>query len=164
MEMNQHLSADQISGWTSGERNLEVEQHIAACPACRTQVAALQDTLAAFRGSLHQWSEEQFRTSAPIRPQAVKPLSWVTWNKLSGACVAVMICLVAGVSVRQRTNQESAAEAATTDALLLKQVDMELSRTVPRPMEPLTKLMVWDAVAAAESSDSEKTRNKFGNQ
>ena len=47
---------------------------------------------------------------------------------------------------------------ARADALLLEQVDAEVSRAVPRPMEPLAKLVSWDFSSTDERDG--KTRNE----
>ncbi len=54
------------------------------------------------------------------------------------------MCLIAFFAVLSRRTQPPSLEPAVTDAALLKQVNSELSRDVPGPMEPLTKLVSWD--------------------
>jgi hypothetical protein len=75
------------------------------------------------------------------------------------ALVAAALLVLAAVPVyRNVQDRQRQAEIARADALLLEQVDAEVSRAVPRPMEPLVKLVSWD-FSATDGSD-EKTQNE----
>jgi hypothetical protein len=44
------------------------------------------------------------------------------------------------------------------DTALLNQVDREVARTVPAPMQPLLQLVAWDGNSAAEPSSDASDR------
>ena len=72
--------------------------------------------------------------------------------------VAAALLVLAVPIYRNAQDRQRQAEIARADALLLEQVDAEVSRAVPRPMEPLVKLVSWD-FSATDGRD-EKTGNE----
>jgi hypothetical protein len=157
--MSQHLSARQISLWMIGERAPQQEQHVRECPECGAELARLEASLALFRGSVRHWSDGQVRVPRPLAPTRgsrgypARPLP-VRW-----ALVAAALLVLAAVPIyRNAQDRQRQAEMARADALLLEQVDAEVSRAVPRPMEPLVKLVSWD-FSSTDRSD-EKTGNE----
>ena len=157
--MSQHLSARQISLWMIGERTPQQEQHVRECPECGAELGRLEASLALFRGSVRHWSDGQVRVPRPLAPirrsrgYPARPLP-VRW-----ALVAATLLVLAAVPIyRNAQDRQRQAEMARADALLLEQVDAEVSRAVPRPMEPLVKLVSWD-FSSTDRSD-EKTGNE----
>jgi hypothetical protein len=142
--MSQHLSSQEISRWMMGERTPQQEQHVRQCPQCGAELARMEAALALFRGSVRQWSGRQSRAEPPgigsilpARGSSTQPMRW--------ALVAAMLFVLAAVPIyRNAQDRQRQAEIARADALLLEQVDAEVSRAVPRPMEPLAKLVSWD--------------------
>lgn len=58
------------------------------------------------------------------------------------AVVAAMFMVVVAIPVyRHRIAQQRASEIARQDELLLRDVQVELSRSAPEPLEPLNTLM-----------------------
>jgi hypothetical protein len=157
--MSQHLSSQEVSQWIVGERTPQQEQHVGQCSECGAELARMEAALAMFRGSVRHWSEGQVRVPrslAPTRgsrgyPARPLPLRW--------ALVAAALLVLAAVPIyRNAQDRQRQADLARADALLLEQVDAEVSRAVPRPMEPLVKLVSWD-FSSTDGSD-EKTRNE----
>ena len=75
-QMNSHLSPEQISRWMMGERTPLEEQHVRECQLCAAEVAGFQSALAAFRGSVREWSDQQIAMK-PVRPALrTRPLRW----------------------------------------------------------------------------------------
>jgi len=157
--MSPHLSEREISLWMVGERTPQQEQHVRECSECSAELARLEASLALFRGSVRHWSDRQVRVPghlAPTRgsrgyPARPRPLRW--------ALVAAALLALAAVPIyRNVQDRQRQAEIARADALLLEQVDAEVSRAVPRPMEPLVKLVSWD-FSSTDGSDA-KTGNE----
>ena len=72
--MIQHLSAEQISQWLTGDRTPQLERHLSQCPECRAALGRFENTLAQFRGAVRDWSESATppawqRPAARRRPQ-----------------------------------------------------------------------------------------------
>jgi hypothetical protein len=151
--MNQHLSPEQIARWMAGERTASEEQHARQCVECGAELARLEAALALFRGAVRQWSEQQSverpRTWGVERAPRVFVLRW--------AMVAAALLMLVWVPIYQGAKEKQRkAELARADAALLEQVDAEISRAVPAPMEPLIKLVAWDS-----ASTNQKNRGRI---
>ena len=148
--MNEHLSAEDISRWFADERSPELRRHAGECEACSARLDRMESALAEFRGSVHDWSAAQ-SAAAPrsVWREPVRHLArrWI----LAAACLLI---LASGPTWWQSRQQARAAEIARADALLA-QVDAEISRAVPRTMEPLVKLVTWGNGPTDESQNKE---------
>ena len=155
--MSKHLSSRQISQWMIGERTPQQEQHVRQCSECGAELARLEAALALFRGSVRHWSDQQIRVPRPLTPTRrsrgyparPQPLRWAL-----GA--AALLVLAAVPIYRNAQDRQRQAEIASADALLLEQVDAEVSRAVPRPMEPLVKLVSWDFSSTDERDENRR--------
>jgi anti-sigma factor RsiW len=146
-----HLSPEQISERVSGGYSAMVESHLNECGACRAEVDRLEHALGHFRASLHQWSDEQYRAApVPVRH------SWVGLRNPAWAAAALMTVLVVCLSLAWPLGRYRQAESAASDAALLNQVHEEVSRTVPRPMEPLSRLITWEMASDAQPATGQK--------
>lgn len=131
--MNAHLSSEEISQWLAGERDAARRRHVDGCAQCSGAIERVEGALREFRGSVHAQ-----RVPAPARlleRRAPRTARWVL------ASAAVVLAVAAPV---YRHRQE-AAERARADAILLDQVDAEVSQAVPGPMEPLVQLVSWNS-------------------
>ena len=55
---------------------------------------------------------------------------------------------------------EAAGRQLNADAVLMRQVDREVSQTVPDAMEPLMGLVSWDGATADEGTPNDKRTSK----
>ena len=159
--MSQHLSSPEVSQWMIGERTPQQEQHVRQCPECGAELARMEAALGLFRGSVRHWSDRQVRVPRPLTPTRgsrgypARPLP-VRW-----ALAAATLLLLAAVPIYRNVQvRQRQAEIATADALLLEQVDAEVSRAVPRPMEPLAKLVSWDFSATDGRDENRRDTTK----
>ena len=159
--MSQHLSSRQVSQWMIGERTPQQEQHVRQCPECGAELARMEAALGLFRGSVRHWSDRQVRVFRPLTPTRgsrgypARPLP-VRW-----ALAAATLLLLAAVPIYRNVQvRQRQAEIARADALLLEQVDAEVSRAVPRPMEPLAKLVSWDFSATDGRDENRRDTTK----
>jgi hypothetical protein len=154
--MSQHLSSREISQWMMGERTPQREQHVRECSECGAELARMEAALGLFRGSVRHWSSGQSRAEPPAIGSML-PARRGTWAQpMRWALVAATLLVLAAVPIyRNAQDRQRQAEIARADALLLEQVDAEVSRAIPRPMEPLVKLVSWD-FSSTDGSD-EKT-------
>ncbi|HLY20533.1 MAG TPA: hypothetical protein VKR61_25070 [Bryobacteraceae bacterium] len=142
--MNRHLSSEELCAWLAGSHTLESEQHVLSCSACHAEMARMGQALTQFRGAVRGWSEEQYTREVRLTPvNAFKHFRW--------AWAVMAACLMISLSVLWRGNQPAATGAPVADAALLAQVDRQVSRAVPSPMEPLMNLVLWDGDTQAES-------------
>ena len=162
--MSEHLTAGQISEWTAGERNPELERHLRACAACRSEIDDFQKVLAGFQGAVRAWSNTQCEDGSRLAwraenraQQRVQPR--VYWMAAAAAFCALIAILVFHGSVPHQV-LSSEAHTSTSDATLMRQVDTEVSQTVPDAMEPLMKLVSWDGPSSAEEGSPSKQSPK----
>jgi hypothetical protein len=148
--MNEHLSPQDISRWFAGERGGEPERHAGECEACSTRLDRMECALAEFRGSAHDWSAAQ---PAPAPHTAWRPSVRHMARRWILAAASLLI-LATGPAWWHSRQQARATEIARADALL-KQVDAEISRAVPRTMEPLVNLVTWGSGPTDESQKKE---------
>jgi len=132
--MNPHLSAEEISQWMVGERTEERERHVSGCEACAGEIARLESALREFRDAVHGWKGVPALVCS-TRRRAPRAARWAL-------AAAALVLMIAAPVYRHR---RQAAEAARADAILLDQVDAEVSQAVPRPMEPLVQLVSWSS-------------------
>jgi anti-sigma factor RsiW len=161
--MGEHFTDGQIAEWVAGERVPEREAHLHDCPACRSQVEDFQAALTGFGASMRAWSDTQYtaaKTSVKARSSA-RPV--VLRGSLYAAAALAAVCLVAvlvmfhGALLRQGASVDT--HGSVTDAVLLRQIDTEVSQTVPHAMEPLTELVSWDS-PAEESAQTKQTQKR----
>ena len=132
--MSEHLSSQRISQWMMGDRAPEEERHVLACAECAAEVARLEAALAGFRSSVRHWSDLEGALAARHASRRLR------WRPARWALAGLTLLLVATVPIYRSTRSSRTVGMAPSDALLLEQVDTEVSRSVPRPMEPLLKL------------------------
>jgi anti-sigma factor RsiW len=153
--MSSHLSKEQILEWMLGDRSRQAEEHVRICAACRDELTRFEATLTHFRGSVRQWSAEQFH--AETRYQVSKIIPRLALQKLSYAVAVLAFLVCATLSLVLSRRQPPLPEAAVADSALMKQVDQAVSRTVPGPMEPLMQLVSWDGSSSPDSSSEEQS-------
>jgi hypothetical protein len=143
--MNRHLSSQDVCAWLAGSQTPELQQHVQGCSVCQAELARMGQALTQFRGTVRQWSEEQSTDDVKLTP------SVSTWRHLRWACAVMAACVLLSLSVLWRGNQPPGAGAPAADAALLAQVDRQVSRAVPSPMEPLMNLVLWDGNTQSET-------------
>lgn len=162
--MNRHLSDEEISAWLIGEpigeRTGWQAEHVAACPECRAQTSQLQNALAGFRESAIVWAARR-------QPAAVIPPATPWWQPRPEwlLAAAALLLITAAPLYRSHSAHQSAAYAraaieAAEDAALLKQVDTEISKAVPGPMEPLVTLVAWNPDPTNQSNKGSNETNR----
>lgn len=117
----------------------------------------VEQALKNFRSSVHAWSEAEY--SKPRTAKIVRLTSWRTVATWALGCVLAVGSVGGGVYElrhKQELARIAAAKAAEQQKLadmervrkddedLLAKVDNDLSRHVPRAMEPLAQLMTVD--------------------
>lgn len=130
-----HLSTDQLSECILGQPSSLVVRHIETCAACRAELANFREALGNFRGAVRAWSEDQANAvlaTPELHPRAAS-------RQLAWALLIAAVCILASIVFPRRVDRTSAS-----DAVLLNQVDAQVSRSVPSSLEPLMKLVVQE--------------------
>jgi hypothetical protein len=149
-----HLSSEDMCRWMAGERGAEEERHVRECGLCGAEVARLEGALKRYGGAVREWSAAQ-PGAQPAgawradRQWRVRPLRW----SLAAAALVVLAVIPTWKSARDRRMAE---EADRADAILMEEVDAQVSRTVPATLEPLVNPVEWKAEAGQDLPRKEK--------
>jgi len=133
-----HLSSEQLSECIFGQPDPWIMQHAGKCPACRTELEQMREALSEFRGTIRRWSEHQAQAALAIDSRPPESRSWIVAHQLALALALAAVCILASFVWR------GGEKASANDAVLLNQVDAEVSRAVPSSMEPLMKLVAQE--------------------
>ena len=133
-----HLSSEQLSEYVLGQPGPEVALHVQHCAACRAELAQFREALGALRGAVRAWSAEQASVALAIPASVPEPRFWSGSHQLAWALVIAAVCVIASFVLPWRAKES----AVSNDAVILNQVDAQVSRTVPASMEPLMRLVV----------------------
>ncbi len=154
--MNAHLTEHQISEALIGDVSEPSRRHLLNCEACRSQLSRFQNELALFGQAVRNWTEAVAEEPVRVKPARTATRAWpLPRFAMAGLVTAMLLAGFAWVGTRPTRTIPSAA-APVTDAALLSQVDLELARTVPASMEPLTKLVTVDQATAAAQAEETK--------
>jgi hypothetical protein len=147
--MTEHLTEEQIAAAVTGGVPDAAKNHLEDCRECGRAVADLRNALGLFRESATAWSKGQ---QPAIRVPAPAPW-WQVWSQpraqwaLAGA-MCVLMGLGAAIPAYRHFHGAAQPLIASdnprpilSDAALLQQVNAQISRSVPGPMEPLMALM-----------------------
>lgn len=132
-----HLSSEGISQFIAGDGLPADHEHLQSCDECHAEVRKLQSALSSYGGFARDWG----RGEAPAAPhlsqllrETHRPARVMRWGGLAVAAAAAILVLV----FRQVPPALPADSAE--DALLLQQVNAQISRTAPLAMDPL---LLW---------------------
>jgi len=149
--MSAHLSSEQISRWTAGDRTPEADRHLEECAQCAAEIARLENLLKEFGSSVSAWSALQKDAAAPgqwmqsesRRRFHVGMLRW----KLVAAALVILFAIPLWIKHGERRSQR---EAMDMDEQLLEEVNASLSRSAPASLEPLMQLIACEPDTAAK--------------
>ena len=143
--MRVHFSSEQISRWMAGGSTPEEVRHIRECAQCAAEAARLDSLLAEFRSSVVAWSALHEGAEAPDRWKPLQQRGRVARGALRWTMAAAALAIAAALPICKNVNdRRREAEASRADARLWEEVNAQISRPVPSPLEPLTKLVAWE--------------------
>ena len=135
--MNRHLSEDQIARCVVGEAAGSEVQHARECLECGGELNRFRKSLALFQNSIQERVNARIAlvpTAAVLRPSeaGTRAPRWV----LVAAAAVVLVVLPFIRSGNNPTTSEVLSIETDPDAVM-NRVNLDLTRTVPAPMEPL---------------------------
>lgn len=146
--MSGHLSSVEISEWLAGTRTPAAEGHLAECAGCAAELARAAEPLARFGLATRAWCAAE--TPVPrLGSVATAVRRRHRFTMMRVALVAAAVLLLAAPVYR---HHQRALEMARQDEALLEQVQTEVSRSAPEPMQPLEKLVAWNAPSGRSGS------------
>ena len=144
-----HLNSEDICRWLAGERPADAERHLRECALCGAEVARLEGALQRFGGAVREWSAAQpgAQSSGPWRaPRAAR--QWGMRRLRWSMAAAALVVLLAIPVWKDARDKRVAEEADKADAILMEQVDAQVSRTVPVTLEPLVNPVMEENLPA----------------
>jgi hypothetical protein len=146
--MSGHLSSVEISEWLAGIRTSGAERHLAECAGCAAELERAGEPLALFGVATRAWCAAE--PPAPW-PQPIE-LAVRRRGLFAGVRVALAAAAVLLVAAPVYLQHQRAIERARQDEALLEQVQTEISRSAPEPMQPLEKLVAWNSPSGQSGS------------
>jgi anti-sigma factor RsiW len=134
---SEHLVSEQLSECILAQPDPGVARHLENCPACRAELEHFREALSEFGGAVRCWSENQAHAALAV-PRPSESRSWIAAHQFALALFLAAVCILASIV------WHGAENAPSSDAVLLNQVDAQVSRAVPSSMEPLMKLVVQE--------------------
>jgi hypothetical protein len=152
--MTQHWTDEQMTAWALGERKVEMAEHLAACDACRRELAQLQESLTAFRGDVQQAaSADEYRWTRirhAVASRAVERSHGLRWAFTTAlALVALSVGLL--VTPYKHTVQP-VQKVEMSDEQLLNEINDDLSRSAPEALAPVESLQQERASLLAQAN------------
>lgn len=146
--MSGHLSSAEISEWLAGIRASGAERHLAQCAGCAAELERASEPLTRFGAATRAWCAAQAPAS---RPELIES---TVRRRRRVASMRVVLAAAAALMVAAPVyyQHQRALEVARQDEALLEQVQTEVSRSAPEPMQPLEKLVAWNSPAGQSGS------------
>ena len=136
--MSNHLTEDQFAKCIVGRPTFEERKHLAECAACGAELDRFRGTISVFRNAVHVGVDARIASqpSPLIQPVAARDPKW-RWAFVAATAVVLALIPFAGAN---RVSPPKAQIETDADELM-RTVDLQLSRTIPAPMEPVTALL-----------------------
>jgi hypothetical protein len=140
--MSKHLTEDQIARCFAGQYTIDERQHIQQCAACGAQLDRLATSISLFRNAVRDRIDARVALHAPAivfedqPPVSATPI----WRWAMVTVVAVLLVALPFFITRPQQFVENASAPADPD-ILMREINVHLSRTMPAPMEPILTLI-----------------------
>ena len=146
--MSKHLSEDQIAELYLEQSDASTLQHIRTCSQCAGELERFEQTVNAFRQSIHSRIDEHSAAHPPSAiPISARPAAGIlTWRwALAAAAAFVLVIPFVTHEIQPQEVADKSLSESDADALM-KSVNLHLSRTMPAPMEPILVLLPGEQV------------------
>jgi predicted anti-sigma-YlaC factor YlaD len=138
--MSREQEEELIIRFAMHEESAEDRVHLQECSACRQEVERTLDALRSFRGSVREWSEKEAEAAQQAVLKPVRRSLVASWGPIF-AVLLLLAFIGSRYLVTRDVVKKGSPGAVDTDAVLLKQVNTDLTRGVPSGMEPLLTLV-----------------------
>ena len=156
--MTLHLSTEELfecmaAGATEGHK-----EHLAACERCATELQRNERITQGARSAVAKWAESLQGSDAAFLKQMGDRERRHGQLRFAQLSAAILLSLVVPAAVVERRRSEQQRHQA--DEVLLRQVDQEISKTVPTAMQPLTSLGAWqdETTGSTQQEQNEGTK------
>jgi len=142
--MSNHLTEDQFAKCVVGQSTFEERKHLAECAECGGSLDYFRGAISVFRDAVRAGVDARIGSQPSlIRPVVARDPKW-RWALVAATALVLALIPLAGV---KRVSPPKAQVETDADALM-RTVDLQLSRTIPAPMEPVIALLPSDEIAA----------------
>jgi hypothetical protein len=141
--MNNHLSEEQFAKCLAGQSTNEERQHLAVCRNCSSELDRCRESISLFSSALTDRVEARIALRPPleIRPAKVADPRW-RWALVAATALVLAVMPFVGIKIEIIQRQPLGTTQSETDAdALMRTVQLQLSRTIPAPMEPVIALL-----------------------
>ena len=141
--MSNHLSEDQFAKCLVGQSSNEERQHLDVCRECNSELDRSHKSISSFRNALTDRVEARvaLQPALELRPAKAIDPKW-RWGLV--AATALVLAAVPFVGIKTQVIQPIGVITAQSDTdadTLMSAVQLQLSRTIPEPMEPVIALL-----------------------
>lgn len=140
--MSKHLTEDQIARCFAGQSTNDERQHIQQCAACGVELDCLASSISLFRNAVRDRIDARVALHAPaivFEDQPRVPAAPI-WKWAMVTVVAVILVALPFFITRPQQFVDKASAPADPD-ILMREINVHLSRTMPAPMEPILTLI-----------------------
>jgi hypothetical protein len=140
--MSKHLTEDQIARCFAGQSTIDERQHIQQCAACSAELDRLASSISLFRNAVRDRIDARVALYAPaivFDDQPPVPATPI-WKWAMVTVVTVLLVALPLFITRPQQFVENASAPADPD-ILMREINLHLSRTMPAPMEPILTLI-----------------------
>jgi hypothetical protein len=140
--MTKHLTEDQIARCFNGQPTDVEWLHIQECAACSAELDRLASSISLFRNAVRDRVDARVALHAPTmvfedqRPVPATPI----WKWAMVTVVAVLLVALPFFITRPQQFADNASVPTDPD-ILMREINLHLSRTMPAPMEPILTLI-----------------------
>ena len=135
-----HLTPDSVSKLMIGEATEGERQHAAECTQCALELRRLKETFFGFGHSVRAWAAKSGEALVPEQRLLRNSHPGMSFSPLRWALVSVLLILLIALPLYRSGRDERRRAKELEDTLLLEQVNKQLSRAVPSPMEPFVSV------------------------
>jgi hypothetical protein len=140
--MSKHLTEDQVARCFAGQSTMDERQHIQQCAACSAELDRLANSISLFRNAVRDRIDARVALHAPaivFEDQPPVPATPI-WKWAMVTVVTVLLVALPFFITRPQQFVDNASAPADPD-ILMREINLHLSRTMPAPMEPILTLI-----------------------
>ena len=140
--MTKHLTEGEIARCFTGQPTDVEWLHIQECAACSAKLDRLTNSISLFRNAVRDRIDQRIAVHAPaitFEDQRPVPATHI-WKWAMVTVVAVLLVALPFFITRPQQFVDSASAPSDPD-ILMREINLHLSRTMPAPMEPILTLI-----------------------
>jgi hypothetical protein len=142
--MSNHLSKEQLAKCFVGQSTVEERQHLSVCGECSAQLDRFRESISTFSNALTDCAAARvaLQPGFEIRPATVGDPRW-RWALVAATALVLAVMPFVGIKtdIIPRQTLETPPQSHTDADALMRTVQLQLSRTIPAPMEPVIALL-----------------------